>query len=92
MNAKEATKLNALKADIRDAWQVACQTAGVPTDSKFVVFETSNPAAKRHNDLMGEYFKLVKRIRANENRRARHNAMISCGLTRVRVNGKVMYE
>jgi hypothetical protein len=30
--------------------------------------------------------------RRNANRRARHDAMTSCGLVRVRVNGKVFYE
>ena len=32
------------------------------------------------------------RIRRNANRRARHEAMLDCGLVRVRVNGKTFYE
>lgn len=30
--------------------------------------------------------------RRNANRRARHEAMLDCGLVRVRVNGKTFYE
>jgi hypothetical protein len=33
-----------------------------------------------------------KQTERNANRRARHDAMTSCGLVRVRVNGKVFYE
>ena len=32
------------------------------------------------------------RNRRNRNRKARHEAMLDCGLVRVRVNGKTFYE
>ena len=33
----------------RAAWKKACKHAGVPADSKFVVFDPSNPYAEKVN-------------------------------------------
>lgn len=93
MTTKEAQKLNALKLNIQDSWRVACNHDGIAPDSKFVVFSTDNPAAIRHNQLMIEFFNLRNRIKRNETRRARHDAMTSMGLKRVKGSlGGVYYE
>lgn len=84
MTQKEANQLNAKKAEVKTAWAAACLEAGVPTDTKFVVFNTASDLANRHNVLMGEFFKLRNRIQRNMNRRDRHEAMTSCGLKRVK--------
>ena len=93
MNRKEADQLNAMKRDIRDSWTVACNHDGIAPDSKFVVFSDDNPAAKRHNELMGEYFKLRNRIMHNVARRDRHAAYKAAGMKRVKgALGGIYYE
>lgn len=93
MTKKEADQLNAAKADIKDAWTVACNHDGISPDSKFVVFSNDNPAAIRHNILMLEFMKLRNRIARNVARRERHAAMKDLGLRRVRGSqGGVFYE
>jgi hypothetical protein len=79
MTQKEANQLNLAKIEIRKAWIMACTEAGVPTDTKFVVFNNASALAKRHNELMGEFFKLRNRIQRNVNRRDRHAVMSDMG-------------
>ena len=92
MNAKEISQLNNAKDRARTFWNAACVEADVPLDSKFVVFDYTLPAAKACNEAALELVKVRARIQKNELRRARHEAAISCGLVRVRVNGKTFYE
>lgn len=90
---KETDQLNAAKASVRKLWLAACEEAGVPATSPFVVFENSSEAAKAHNLAMGEYFKLVNRFNRNVTRRERHAAMKDMGLKRVvGALGGVYYE
>lgn len=93
MTNKEAKLLNDAKAAILKQWREACFTQGIPADSKFVVFAETNEAAKEHNRLMGEFFKLRNRIQRNIDRRARHQAMRDLGLNRVKgAQGGTYYE
>jgi hypothetical protein len=90
---KEANQLNNAKLAVRQAWAAACLEAGVPTDTKFVVFNNASDLAKRHNELMGEFFKLRNRIQRNMNRRDRHAVMSDMGLKRVKgALGGTYYE
>jgi hypothetical protein len=90
---KEQAQLAAAQAALTASWAKACASVGVPTDSKFVVFEASTPESIEHNRLMGEYFKLRNRIARNIARRERHAAMKDLGLNRVRgALGGVYYE
>lgn len=41
-----------LRAEVRAAWNQACEADGVPTDSKFVVFSNTVEAAN-YNELAG---------------------------------------
>jgi hypothetical protein len=93
MNIKEANQLNEMKAKVKAQWAKACEVAGVPADSKFVVFDPTNLEAIEHNRLMSEFLKLRNRIARNSSRRARHAAMKDLGLNRVRgAQGGVYYE
>ncbi len=93
MTQKEANQLNVKKAEVKAAWFAACLEAGVPTDTKFVVFSNASDLAKRHNELMGEFFKLRNRIARNVTRRERHAVMSDMGLKRVKgANGGTYYE
>jgi hypothetical protein len=92
MTNKEASQLNTAKAEIKILWQAACLEAGVPADSKFVVFENT-PAADAHNQAMLEFQKLRNRIVKNSNRRERHATLKGLGLNRVKgAQGGVYYE
>ena len=62
MTQKEASQLNAKMMEVKAAWIKACAAAGVPADSKFVVFDQSIPESIEHNRLMGEFFALRKRL------------------------------
>lgn len=93
LTSKEAKLLNDKKAEVRSAWAAACVEANVPTDTKFVVFSNASDLAKRHNELMDEYFKLLNRIKKNVARRERHAAYTDLGLKRVKgALGGVYYE
>ena len=93
MTQKEVNQLNAAKAEIKHLWAAACEAAGVPADSKFVVFEPTNCSAALHNAAMGEFFKLRSRIQRNMDRRDRHAVMSDMGLKRVKgAQGGTYYE
>ena len=93
MTQKEVNQLNAAKAAVKASWEAACLVQGTPTDSKFVVFAEENEAAKKHNDLMREYFALRNRIAHNVARRDRHAAYTAAGMKRVKgALGGVYYE
>ena len=93
MTQKESSQLNAKMMEVKAAWIKACAAAGVPADSKFVVFDQSTPESIEYNRLMGEFFALRKRIARNAARRERHTAMTDLGLKRVKgALGGVYYE
>jgi hypothetical protein len=79
LTKKETNQLNVAIQESRAAWSAACVEAGVPIDIKFVVFSNASDLAKRHNELMGKYFSLVKRISKNAARRERHATLKSHG-------------
>lgn len=91
---KEADRLNAKKAEVKAAWAKACESVGLPAETKFVVFSNSNELAKEHNRLMGEFFKLRKNIKRNMARREREGVYRDLGLKRVigAVSGRTYYE
>ena len=93
LTQKEVNQLNEAKAKVKASWTAACKEAGIPTDSKFVVWTNGSELAKVHNELMSEYFKLRNRIKKNMARRERHAAMTGMELKRVTgAQGGVYYE
>lgn len=82
--AKEVKQLQDKVKEIRASWAAACEEAGVATDTKFVIFSNASDLAKRHNDLMGEYQDLRKRIVRNSLSRERHSTTKDLGLKRVK--------
>jgi hypothetical protein len=81
LTKREVSQLNLWKANIKVLWNAACTEAGVPVDSKFVVFDQSSAACKAHNEAMAEFHKGLARIRKNEARRERHATLKSLGLS-----------
>lgn len=80
---KEVAQWKDVKLAAKLAWDAACVEAGVPTDSKFVVFDYNLPAAKAANQAALEVVKTRNRITRNASRRERHQAMKDLGLKRV---------
>jgi hypothetical protein len=93
LTKKEAKLIADNQAATRATWAAACAHDGISPDSNFVVFSDDNPHTAEHNRLMGEFIKIRNRIAHNANRRARHEAMTSLGLNRVKgALGGVYYE
>lgn len=90
---KEAKQLNDAKAQVKSLWIRACIADGIETSSMFVEFSKDNQAAVDHNQAMGEYFKMLNKIKRNVARREKNEAMRSIGLKRVvGAQGGVYYE
>jgi hypothetical protein len=68
MTNKDISQLKALETKIHEAWSAACQHERIETSSRFVVFSSTNPNAQRHNELMGQYFNILKRVQSRNNR------------------------
>lgn len=93
MTQKEADKLNALKAEAKRLWTLACEHDGITPTGSFVIFSNDNPYTEAHNAATDTFFKARKQIAANNRRRERHAAMKDLGLNRVKGNlGGVYYE
>lgn len=81
------------KRALKELWAAACKVEGIDPTSTCVIFSNTNTASVEYNTAMGNYFKLVKRIKKNAAARARHKAHTDLGLVRVKgALGGVYYE
>jgi hypothetical protein len=87
------------KAEVDSLWFHMCfydYGKAIDPTSEFCRFSAMNPFVLEYSDAMAKLqaaLKADKQAQArNASRRARHQAMLDCGLVRVRVNGKVFYE
>lgn len=92
--AKEYNQVVLAKRELRVLWLEACAIDGITdTSATCIIFSNGNPKSDEYNTRMGAYFKMVKHIKANAARRARHTAMTDLGLVRVKGNlGTTFYE
>lgn len=91
---KEYNQVVLAKRELRALWLEACAIDGITdTSATCIIFSNGNPKADEYNTRMSAYFKMVKRIKANEARRAKHAAMSDLGLARVKgALGGTYYE
>lgn len=88
--------LATLKQDVKIKWLAACDADGIDPSSDFVVLSDTWPA-REYNDAMAAYLKArneyQRQVERNRQRRARHEAMTSLGLQRVKgALGGTYYE
>jgi hypothetical protein len=91
---KEYNQVVLAKRNLKELWKAACAVDGITGSSAtFIIFSNGNPKANEYNTAMCEYMKMIKRIKTNEARRAKHAAMKDLGLNRVvGAQGGVYYE
>lgn len=75
MTQKQADQLNALKAEIKQAWNAALTFDSIPSDTVFAVFSKNTPHAEAHSKLMIQFFALRKRIQRKICRNMQHGAV-----------------
>lgn len=71
MTNKEASKLNAAKAQSKHFWDLACKYEGISPGSPFVVFSVQNLYAVAYNESALAFMKLRTRIALQRENRMR---------------------
>ena len=51
------------QAAVSNLWKLMCEEEGVPTDSKFVVFTSTNKYSAEYNKAVNVFFTLRKAVR-----------------------------
>lgn len=56
------TKLQKAQKEVSKLWNLMCAEEGVPTDAKFVVFNSTNKYSAEYNKAVKKFFRLREKI------------------------------
>jgi hypothetical protein len=59
MEATHMTKLQKAQKEVSRLWNLMCEEEGVPTDAKFVVFNSTNKYSLKYNTAVKKFFALL---------------------------------
>jgi hypothetical protein len=90
---KSQQAVQAAQVEVKRLWNLMCEYEGISPTSKFVSFSDRNPFSTQYSYAMQNFQAASRREKVNATRRARHEAMLACGMKRVKGNlGGTYYE